>query len=611
MKISELDPLLTGFSPAVDVFALVHAGKTSKVTPADIIGDYLLNTTTIRIGNLVVSGSISFASLLMTTQPVDTNNTTGATTAFVLGQASAVAPLMDGAAAVIGTATRFARSDHVHPVDTTRAPTASPLLSGEVMMPGGAVASSAVPDTSLDISFLTSLPAGVTFTRSTGNASYIDINGVMQIAGVNVPRFEYDIVTHAPRGMLIEEARTNSLTNSDTGNPGSGAVASTAVPALRSAATIWQHTWPAGVANGPIFGLNMPVVAGTTYVGSVWVYVPSSYSLAVDGLIRLDMDIGALGTGGTSVSGVVDPSKRDRWQRIVSIVTLGTGSGSTMNMLLRRATPTTGGSVYYSTCPQFEVGGFATSHIPTAGTAVTRQVDLVTMPLGSWFNQSAGTLAIEFQPTQPISTAALFYEMLMVDTGANTDAMGLRLLGAGGLMRIEAWVANVFTNDIVVANPVTLGINRAAFTYNRVSGLSMSGAVNAGAVVSGVPTNLPTALTRATIGGGRGAPANVYFRRMRCWPRPLAGAEVQAAGMPTQLAGVALDNASIGETTPANGTFLRVKTGSITGPTWTTGTALPSTAEPVGSLYSRVGGVVGGTLYVSRGGGSWNAVAGV
>lgn len=47
------------------------------------------------------------------------------------------------------------------------------------------------------------------------------------------------------------------------------------------------------------------------------------------------------------------------------------------------------------------------------------------------------------------------------------------------------------------------------------------------------------------------------------------------------------------------------------GPTWTSGTTAPSSTQPVGSLYSRVGGAVGATLYVSRGAGTWAAVAGV
>ena len=68
------------------------------------------------------------------TAAVDTNTTQLATTAFVLGQAAAVAPAMDGTAAV-GTSTRFARADHIHPTDTSRAPLASPGLTGTPTAP--------------------------------------------------------------------------------------------------------------------------------------------------------------------------------------------------------------------------------------------------------------------------------------------------------------------------------------------------------------------------------------------------------------------------------------------------------------------------------------------
>jgi hypothetical protein len=43
----------------------------------------------------------------------------------------------------------------------------------------------------------------------------------------------------------------------------------------------------------------------------------------------------------------------------------------------------------------------------------------------------------------------------------------------------------------------------------------------------------------------------------------------------------------------------------------TSGTGAPTSTQAVGSLYSRTDGTVGATLYVSRGGGVWNAVAGV
>ncbi len=50
------------------------------------------------------------------------------------GSPSSSPPLMDGAAAV-GTSTAYARGDHVHPTDTTRAPLASPSFTGVPQTP--------------------------------------------------------------------------------------------------------------------------------------------------------------------------------------------------------------------------------------------------------------------------------------------------------------------------------------------------------------------------------------------------------------------------------------------------------------------------------------------
>jgi len=54
------------------------------------------------------------------TAAADTNTTQVATTAYVVGQASATSPVVDGTAAV-GTSLKYARADHVHPTDTSRA----------------------------------------------------------------------------------------------------------------------------------------------------------------------------------------------------------------------------------------------------------------------------------------------------------------------------------------------------------------------------------------------------------------------------------------------------------------------------------------------------------
>lgn len=65
------------------------------------------------------------------TAAVDTSTTQLATCGFVIGQASAATPNMSGTAAV-GTSTRYARADHTHPSDTSRAPLASPVFTGVV-----------------------------------------------------------------------------------------------------------------------------------------------------------------------------------------------------------------------------------------------------------------------------------------------------------------------------------------------------------------------------------------------------------------------------------------------------------------------------------------------
>ena len=75
------------------------------------------------------------------TAAAGTNTTQLATTAFVTsantGQLASAAPLMDGTAAV-GTSTLLARQDHIHPTDTSRAPLASPALTGTPTAPTAA-----------------------------------------------------------------------------------------------------------------------------------------------------------------------------------------------------------------------------------------------------------------------------------------------------------------------------------------------------------------------------------------------------------------------------------------------------------------------------------------
>jgi hypothetical protein len=110
------------------------------------------------------------------TAAVNTNTTQIATTAFVVGQAATATPLVDGTAAV-GTSLLYARQDHIHGTDTSRAPAASPTFSGTVTVSpfttAGFVKNSAAGALSSAVIASTDLPtvAGLTTGTPFANAT--------------------------------------------------------------------------------------------------------------------------------------------------------------------------------------------------------------------------------------------------------------------------------------------------------------------------------------------------------------------------------------------------------------------------------------------------------
>jgi hypothetical protein len=101
-------------------------------------GLYLPLTGGTLTGNLTVNGTTALGTATATT-PISTDNSTNiATTAFVKATAgpSSSLPIMDGTAA-IGSSALFARGDHVHPTDTSRAAQAS--LANYLPLTGGSL----------------------------------------------------------------------------------------------------------------------------------------------------------------------------------------------------------------------------------------------------------------------------------------------------------------------------------------------------------------------------------------------------------------------------------------------------------------------------------------
>lgn len=243
-----------------DTFSAKQAAFTTSAGLLGILSDETGS------GSAVFSASPTFTGVpLAPTAAVDTNTTQIATTAFVLGQASAVAPLMDGVAAV-GTSLRYTRQDHVHPVDTSRAPAAGS----------------------------TSITTLGTVTTGTWNGTVVDVaHGGTGKATLGLNKLLYGNGTTAVNELALPASLTTTsvlLSTITTGAPAWST--STAGNVLKGSLT--------GVAFGPIDATDLP--AGTLSGSGTTGYVP--YYSAATTLANSPMAVSGSNVGiGTTTPG--------------------------------------------------------------------------------------------------------------------------------------------------------------------------------------------------------------------------------------------------------------------------------------------------------------------
>ena len=148
------------------------------------------------------------------TAAVDTSTTQLATTAFVTNQAASTAPIVDGTAAV-GTSKRYARADHVHPTDTSRAPVASPALTGTPTAPTATdgtnttqIANTAFVQSAVGGYLLKSGQTGGTVTLTESEAS----NPIIAVTGTLTSNVEVIVPATVKRLWAIYNATSGAFT---------------------------------------------------------------------------------------------------------------------------------------------------------------------------------------------------------------------------------------------------------------------------------------------------------------------------------------------------------------------------------------------------------------
>jgi hypothetical protein len=345
------------------------------------------------------------------------------------------------------------------------------------------------------------------------------------------PRFDYDPVTLAPKGLLIEEQRTNLVLQSGwagatTGTPG-------APPA-----SPWSLGFGAGTETtlvNSIYGSADGAQAvrfnadsgervffqqGGISVTSGVQYALSVYLEQVSGLIGDLLLVVSGTTTATQNTTVQNPSVPGRY----TILFTANGTGTVV-----ARTGIGCSNVVSATCsatlsrPQVETGAFATSYIPTTTATVTRAADVATMigaNFSNWYNQSEGTLFSEYI-NYTTATGSLFS---FDDNTINNRIITLTSGGTTAAVRVVAGGVNQVSADIATVPVGTVG--KIAFAYKL---NDFAASANASTVVTDTSGTVPAGQIIARIGSNVATAAflNGPISRIAYYNRRLANTELQ------------------------------------------------------------------------------------
>ena len=410
------------------------------------------------------------------------------------------------------------------------------------------------PAMSLNFIGTDSLDSRVTFTRAS-TATFVGSNGLIQSAAINAPRFDYTPVTLTPRGLLIEEARTNFLVQSEAfdtvawGKTGSTVSANVGVaPSGATTADKIVEDTSTGVheVSGTVLGITAGQNYATTFFlkadGRSLVRVMQTWNGTTD-RVHADFDlangtVGAAVITGTAVSASapVITSLGNGWYRCQISGNCPTGTTllnyarmmSAAGVVSYTGNGTSGVQIWGG---QAEAGAFATSYIPTDALTVARSADIATMTgtnFSSWYNQSRGSFVTDFSRFG-FDSAAGSVILVQADDGTTTNRLALRLNSR--LSDASAQATIVSGGSVLVnagAGALTSMANRnvrAAMAYQvGAPAAGRDGSVGDVAAVASLPT-----VTQLNIGQGSGAFAiNGHIRQITYYNTRLTNTTLQA-----------------------------------------------------------------------------------
>ena len=377
----------------------------------------------------------------------------------------------------------------------------------------------------------------ITFTRAS-SATFVGSNGLIQSATTNTPRFDYDPVTLAAKGLLIEEQRTNLLLNSETlvswaKTRASTAISSPAVLAPDNATTAYKLTEDSTASATHQISTAISTTSANPRAYSFFAKEAGRYIFTVERTntpIVFFTHTFDLSTGTATGGGKIEAFPNG-WYRCSGVYT--TTSLTDQGIIIRLADASgnttytgNGTSGLYIWGTQIEDGSFPTSYIPTVASQVTRSADVASVnTLSPWYNASEGTLYVEnsYSSGSNLAPNNRIAAMLANVSTPNSDrhliynkngAANGALVQVGGVSQASLSGATATANIVKSAyafkqNDFALSVNGAAPATDT------SGALPSVGVLFIAHTN-----TLGQLGG--------HVRRLTYYPRRLSNAELQA-----------------------------------------------------------------------------------
>jgi len=381
----------------------------------------------------------------------------------------------------------------------------------------------------------------VNMTRSLNTATRINASGFIETVNADLPRFDYNPATLAPRGLLIEETRRNYLLNTDNfanayWTKNNTSIVLENVTAPDNSPTCEKLVESATTSAKELVRLSTTMTLGA--IGDLSGYFKfggrrylSVYSQGPGGANTaygvFDLQNGVVSaSGGAQILGVgIRPAANGFYRCFVIFnITSSTVHSSFYlgNSAVNPAPSYAGDGVsgVYVRAVQLEQGFGVTSYIPNTSTSQTRNADVAAMlgaSFSGWWQPSVGAMLARARQSVITGTRPWAY----ISDGTANNIISLRGNAANPELFIKATTDQAQIDAGTLASDTSYGMVGAWSTDN------CAAAINGGAAVTDASATIPT-VDRMLIGSDGTNYLNGWVEKIAFWPQRVTNAEAQA-----------------------------------------------------------------------------------